>query len=120
MTGLESGESGGNLPVEICFETVELRALCEDEELAVDELGNAAVDALKKRLADIRAADCMHDVLAGNPVAGPYGQTDCYRLELANGLRLVLVPNHANPRESTAGGTDWPRVRRVRIVALER
>jgi len=105
--------------LEINFETKELRDLCENEALASHSLGPAAAESLKHRLSDIRAADSMHDVPAGRPRMGKFQNMDCYRLELADGRSLVVLPNHAPPRNNAAGETDWGWVRRVKVVALE-
>lgn len=105
--------------MEISFETKELRDLCEDESLAAQRLGPAAAEALKHRLADIHAADAIHEVLAGRPLQGQYEEIDCYHFELAEGCRLTVIPNHMSPRINAAGITDWERVRRLRVISLE-
>jgi hypothetical protein len=105
--------------LEISFETKELRDLCEDESLAAQELGPIAAEALKRRLADIRAADAIYDVLAGRPLQDKHHGIDCYRFELADNCRLTVIPNHMPPRNSAAGIPDWERVRRVRVISLE-
>lgn len=105
--------------MEISFDTKALRDLCEDESLAAQALGLAASEALKSRLLDIRAADAIYEVLAGRPQAGQYQNMDCYRFELADGLRLTVLPNHTPSRKNAVGTTDWKRVRRVRVISLE-
>ena len=99
------------------FETKALRDICEDESLASKALGPVAAEALKNRLSDIRAADTIHEILAGRPHAG--GSMDRYRFELADGYHLTVLPNHAPPRNNAAGTTDWECVRRVRVISLE-
>ena len=106
--------------LEISFETKDLRDLCEDELLATQSLGPAVAEALKRRLADIRAADSIHDVLAGHPEVGRYKNFDCYRFELAGGQRLTVIGNHVTPRANAVGAADWERVRRVRVMPLEK
>jgi hypothetical protein len=98
---------------------MELRALCDDESVAFQRLGTDAADALKHRLADIRAADSIDDVVAGRPQRGKYLDSDCIRFELAGSHQLTVVPNHAPPRNDAHGHTVWDKVRRVRVVALE-
>lgn len=93
--------------------------MCEDDRLASERLGASAAEALRNRLGDIRGADNMYDVLAGNPKTGKYQNADCYRLELSDGFRLTVVPNHQIPRTSLNGETDWNLVRRVKVVSLE-
>lgn len=104
--------------LEISFDTECLRDLCIDGALAEQALGVAAADALRNRLDDIRAADCVFDLLAGHPVAGTHNGAACYQVSLGDGARLVFVPNHNTPRIDAQGDVDWARVRRVRIMAV--
>ena len=105
--------------MEIQFDTKELRDVCEQEAVAIDQLGVMAAGGLKLRLADLRAAEAISDVLAGNPQQGQHDGTDCFRFSLDEGAVLVLTPNHSKPRLDDAGKTDWPQVRRIRVVSLK-
>ena len=105
--------------MEINFETKDLRELCDDESIAAERLGVDAADYLRRRLADIRAADSIDDLIAGDPRKGTFGNRDCVRLDLASAFELIVVPNHVPPRNDADGTTAWNRVRRVRVVALE-
>lgn len=98
---------------------MELRELADDESMATGRLGVDAAEDLKQRLADILAADTIDDVLAGQPQKGRFLNSDCVRINLAGTFQLVVVPNHAPPRNEVDGTTAWNRVRRVRVVALE-
>jgi proteic killer suppression protein len=102
--------------LEITFNTRELRNICEDESLATQTLGSDTAKALKNRLADIRAADIISDVLAGQPSLDK--NTDCYHFELANGHKLIVKPSHVTERTNTDGTTDWKRVHRVQVISL--
>ena len=104
--------------MEISFDTEDLRNLCIDGALADQSLGLAAAESLRKRLEDIRAADCVLDLLAGQPTAGTISGEACYCINLADGVRLTIVPSHNRPRLNGNGAADWPRVRRVRVVAV--
>lgn len=85
--------------MEISFHTDELLNLCFDESIAVQKLGNVAAEALRNRLDDIRAADAVHELLAGHPHTVRLGNQECYRLEIEDGTwlayvrRSVVVPN---------------------------
>jgi hypothetical protein len=105
--------------LEISFETKELRDLCEDETLAAAKLGFAVAETLKNRLSDIRAAITIKDVLAGAPRLGVHNQVDCYYFALGDKYSLVVVASHVSPRNDINGATDWARVRRVCVMALE-
>lgn len=104
--------------MEINFPTKELRALCEEESYAAQQLDMKVADALKRRLADIMAADTIHDVMAGNPQLGSYDNVDCFHIDLGQNFRLTVASNRKADRTAGSGTVDWTRVRRVRVVAV--
>jgi len=104
--------------LEITFHTQELLRLCTDESLADDTFGTVVATALRNRLGDIRAADSVLELLAGRPTQGLYVDQHCYRLEIAVGIWLTIVPNHNSPRVDASGAPLWERVRRVRVLAV--
>jgi toxin HigB-1 len=105
--------------LEISFSTKELRDLCEQEALAITNIGIRASQALKNRLSDLQAADGVYDVLAGRPSVGLVGTNECYFFELADRYVLTITANHAQPRTVDNGQTDWSRVRRVKVLSVE-
>jgi hypothetical protein len=106
--------------LEIGFFTEELRNLCEREELAIASIGVAAAEALHKRLADIRAAEFIDEVLSGKPRRSNLGGTECVLFNLNGEYTLAIVANHSPPRLDKFGSTEWPRVRRVMVRTLDR
>lgn len=104
--------------MEVSFETVELRGLCEDESLAVGKLGSEVAESLKHRLSDLFAADSIHDVLVGHPALGMFNGRECLRIELAGTCCMTLVPNHSLPRLNANGTMNWELVRRLMLVSL--
>lgn len=44
---------------------------------------------------------------------------ECYDIKLGKAAQMTVVPNHAPPRTSPDGTANWPRIRRVKVVALE-
>jgi hypothetical protein len=104
--------------LEISFHTEGLREVCIDGALADQTLGLAAAEALRNRLVDIRAADNVYDLLAGQPAVDMDDGVECYRVNLVDGARIIFVPNHNTPRIDPQGAVEWARVRRVRIVAI--
>ena len=104
--------------MEISFQTKELQSLCSDDLIADQKLGICIAEALRNRLNDIRAADSVHELLAGRPRAARYGDQDCYRLDIGDEAWLTLIPNHIKPRLDADGRPDWDRVRRVRVMEV--
>lgn len=104
--------------MEISFQTVELRDLCEDEFLAAEKLGSEIAESLKHRLSDLFAADSIHDVLVGRPALGMFNGQECLRIELSRTYCMTMVPNHSSPRVDANGATNWELVRRLMLVSL--
>lgn len=104
--------------MEVSFETVELRDLCEDESLATEEFGSEIAESLKHRLSDMFAADSIHDLLVGRPALGMFNGRECLRIELAGTCCMTMVPNHTSPRLDANGATKWDLVRRLMLVSL--
>ena len=104
--------------MEISFHTKELLTLCIDESIADQKLGTVAAEALRNRLDDIRAADTVHELLAGRPRATRIGDQDCYRIDIGDDTCLTIIPNHIKSRVDANGRPDWARVRRVRVMAV--
>lgn len=105
--------------MEISFDSIELRALCEDEDLARQELGSTVSHLLKNRLADIDSATCVGDLVAGRPRFEDHGAGRIV-LELAEGFILAFTPNQRRLPVTSSGALDWGRVGRVKLVAIER
>lgn len=106
-------------PLELAFDTKEVRMLCENHELAVHELGQEVAGTLLHRLADLRAAQSPLDLLVGSPKAHP-DQPRNTTLSMGPGYNLVISANHTKAPLSKTGGLDWARVRRVKIIRIER
>lgn len=104
--------------MEIAFTTEELRDICHDEVTLDARLNAFAAEALKKRLADLGAAEWIGEVLAGQPQQGQWKNSECYFIELDEKTVLVLIPNHLKQRVNQDGKTDWTKVQRVKVVYL--
>ena len=105
--------------MEIAFGRKDLRRLCESERTARRLLGTAVADKLKRRLADLRAANCVKDLVAGRPKELQNTPAGHIAVDLGEGFRLVFCANHSVP--PLAGGTrvDWSKVNRVKITSIE-
>jgi hypothetical protein len=103
--------------MELAFETLALRDICESDVEARKSLPASTVDDLQARLADLRAATSASDLVAGRPTfdANPPGYI---RFSLNGGYELVSVGNHPRPLLTDGGLMRLERVRRVRVVAI--
>jgi hypothetical protein len=104
--------------MELSFRTHMVRTICEDEDKAVSMLGVAAADRLRNRLADLRAAGTVSDLVAGNPRFSGHRNSEL-RIQLDEAHDLFCRPNHTTPPEDSAGLIDWPRVHRLQVVEIE-
>lgn len=102
--------------MEIAFDTLSLRILCENEEKAKIKFGPHIAQNLKKRLADLRAATNIYDVVAGNPQTFGKNKSQM-QIELSNGFQIILSANHpVNPMND--GSVDWHNVSRIKVVRI--
>lgn len=107
--------------MELAFSTRELRTLCEVEAAAGRRLGGAASAALRRRLADLRAASNVAELLeltGRAPQQGP--QKDQLVIDLVDSAVLVLGPNHVKTPRTASRGVDWSQVFRVMIMRIGR
>jgi hypothetical protein len=101
--------------MELAFATRDLRALCEDLDVARDVLGTPAADQLKARLADMRASDNIQEFLDLGLPGVTIVNESTLTVDLSQGHRIFLKPNH--PR--TEANAEWKHVRRVQVVQIE-
>lgn len=105
--------------MELAFETKELRSICESETCALLELGVVSAEALKHRLADLLAAQSVHDLMQ-LPMGLLYDGSEGINLffDLTCGKKLVFTNNHIKPPLLEEGRIDWTKVSRIRILAI--
>jgi hypothetical protein len=102
----------------LAFETEELRTICEDPDVATTRLGAAIASQLRGRLADIRAATSISDLLVGNPrLSGSCSEN--LSIDLDPEVYMVWTANHVTARTQPDGHIDWSRVSRVRLLKIE-
>lgn len=102
--------------MEIAFRTRPLRSICEDPSEALQKYRPEVVEALIRRLGDLRAASSPLEIFTGNPRFD--ARHDQMTLQLSHDFELILRPNHANPRRDENDNLDWGRVRRVQVVSI--
>ena len=78
--------------MELLFKTQMLRTICEEEARAVSMLGVEAADRLRSRLADLRAAGTVSDLVAGNP---------SFSGDRNSELRIRLDDEHVNENQDS-------------------
>lgn len=102
----------------LAFRTQGLRAKCEDEVVAMAAYEPEVVERLKSRLADLRAAKSVFDLVAGRMQISPGGRS--MRLSLSPAYELVCQANHGELPRNDRGAVDWAQISRIKIMAIER
>ena len=106
------------LAVDILFDTGALRTLCSSEREAKKQLGANSAKKLRTRLADLRAAARVGDLIAGRPHPLKGVRTGQFAVDLHGGMRLVFESAHVVPPLTPDGAIDWPQVTALRIVFI--
>lgn len=105
--------------LEFAFFTKSLRQICESEAIAKGALGERAAAKLKRRLADMRAAASVKELVAGRPREVEGGRRPCFAVDLCDGSHIVFCANHHTTPLLASGGVDWSKVSRVKILRIE-
>ena len=102
----------------ILYLTDDLEKLCTDKRKAKKKLGNDGFKKLRARLADIKAAQQVTELVAGTPHPLKGDREGQFALRLDKGKRLVFKPAHEPIPQKEDGSTDWDRVTAVRIIYI--
>lgn len=105
--------------MELAFESKDLRTICESEAYAERELGLDVAQAIKRRLADLRAATVIYDLLAGRPRISNTGNQELL-VDLCDGYGIILAANHRDNPVTETGNVDWSRINRLKVLRIER
>jgi len=108
--------TGGVL--EFAFSTQGLRTLCETEAAADRQLGAECAAALRRRLADLRAASNVAELVAGH--VRPGTAKDQLVIDLVDGAVIVLCANHVKTPRVASHEVDWAKVSRIKFLRIGR
>jgi toxin HigB-1 len=100
------------------FLSPQLRELCTSERQAVRELGQPGAKKLFARLADLRAANHVGELVAGKPHPLRYDRSGQFAVSLEGAKRLVFRSTNDPVPLNDDGSVDWKRVTRVCIVFI--
>jgi hypothetical protein len=78
-----------------------------------------AAKKLRERLADLRAATNISELIAGRPREIEGRRFSYFAVDLANSYRIVLCANHNKVPLLKTGGIDWAKVRRLKVHKIE-
>jgi proteic killer suppression protein len=106
------------LAMDILFKTEVLRKLCSSEHEAKKQLGAVSAKKLRTRLADLRAAPRVSDLIAGRPHPLKGNRLGQFALDLHGAKRLVFESAQVPTPLTTDGVTDWQQVTIVCVVFI--
>ena len=106
--------------MEIAFDSELLRSACEDQAVATNELGPAVAEILQHRLADLRAANAVSDLPAGNPRVSILDKDEYLLIDLSDGYVIALQANHRRNVTNEGGDLEWRRVSRLKVIRIGR
>ncbi len=104
------------IELELSFVNKALRELCESSVKANRELGIDVANELRRRVADLRAATSVRDLLIGAPREI---QEDQIALDLGPSFQITFCANHNTAPKLESGAIDWSKVARVKILGIE-
>jgi hypothetical protein len=105
--------------LEIAFAQKSIRQTCERFARAKLLLGTKVAEKLKRRLADLRAATHVADLVAGHP-NDTNGRHRRISIDLCEGYQLILGPNHTSTPVDASGRVDWSKVSRIKLFAIRK
>ncbi len=106
--------------MELAFDDKSLRTLCESKAHARRELGSEVAEVLKRRLADMRAATSVKDLVAGRPRELEGTEYRHIAIDLCEDYRILFCANHNVMPVLESGDVDWSKVSRIKILRIER
>lgn len=108
--------------MELSFAEKNFRDLCYNETLAKQVYGSTVAGKLKRILADLGAVTVAADLFAlpGNARALSGDLQGRMVINVVDEHQLVFQVGHINPPLLQSGEVDWSRVRRIKILGLEK
>jgi hypothetical protein len=104
--------------VDLAFISEDLRSQCEKEAVSKRQLGDGVSRVLRSRLADLRAAASVSNLVVGRPRCEIGTSRATMAIDLSEGFELRFCANHIKSRLTESGETDWSRVSRIKILEI--
>lgn len=108
--------------MELAFAEKSFRDLCYNESLAKQAYGPMLAGKLKRILADLAAVTVVTDLflLPGSARELTGSLQGRMVINVVDEHQLVFQIGHINPPLLQSGEVDWSRVRRIKILGLEK
>jgi hypothetical protein len=106
--------------MEIAFHSLALRSVCVSEAKSIGIYGVDVAQSLKRRLADLRAADSIHELSVWNIAEVPGSGGTAMYIELSAGFRLTFRANHSKMPMAADGKPSWSNITRIKLMKIEK
>jgi plasmid maintenance system killer protein len=101
--------------LQLSFAKKSLRHICENSTEANRKLGADIAKEFRRRLADLRAATSVEDLLVG----APREFEDKIAIEVGASFQITFCANHNIVPRLESGAIDWSKVSRIKILTIE-
>lgn len=105
--------------VEIAFNTLELRSICESDSRARAELGDSRAVALEALIADLIVARSLEDLPAGRLKLDADRTDGQFTLSMGKVGQLIVERNHVGGHWTGDPRQDAPRISRIKVLRIE-
>jgi hypothetical protein len=104
--------------LDLAFSEKSLREICERQLKAERVLGIATAKILRSRLADLRDAECMDDIVAGPPAILNNRPPGRIAIPIGKNSFLFLRSNHRSTPITPDGNVRWSEIYRIQILRI--
>lgn len=108
------------MSVQLAFQDQRLRQQCESPVSARRSFGQDAARTLHTRLADLRAADSVYDVLSLSLASASTIHAHRILIHLGSGYVLHAQVGNRTKAYLPSGELDWRQVSRLKVLYIER
>jgi hypothetical protein len=105
--------------LELSFENIELRKICEEEEAAILKYGDTIATQLQNRLSDIFAAETVLDLPVGNPHKIGEHPYLFYVINLTNDIQFKFCAANKIKSFNQNGELDWSKITRIKLLNIQ-
>ena len=102
--------------MDLAFEDRDIRRICEDKKTAIEKYGTFVAEVLQNRLADLRAATSLKDILVGEPALLI---DSTFKINLIDWYTIVFTANNRRLSYDSQGNIDWSFITRIKILSID-
>ena len=100
------------------YSDIDIRSLCEKEEVAINQLGLNIASLFLGRLADLEACDFLSDLIVGNLRVDPTN-SEQFKIDIDENYRLIVCSGHIKADLTDDGDIDSSKISRIKIIKIE-